>query len=291
PRLIIMKAVVITEWLAGIDGITVTDVPDPVCPENGILVRVQAVGLNYFDILMVTGQYQIKPKFPFVPGAEFAGTVIEVGPKSKGYKVGDRVFGTGTNSINCYAEKLVVVPTPVTVFKVPERLSLAEAAAVFMNYPTVWTALANRGQLKAGEVCLVHAGAGGVGSAAIHVAKSLGAIVIATAGSDEKCDVARREGADFVINYSKDANWPATVNKITAGIPGRKAKGADVILDPGVLDLFDKPKPDGTYYKPLVYTSEKYVGLKSIPKALNDLGGRKTYGKVIVELPEPSSKL
>ncbi|KAI9351119.1 hypothetical protein DFJ73DRAFT_831674 [Zopfochytrium polystomum] len=350
-----MKAIVVEKWLDSVDALRIsTTAPDPVAGDGSVVVAIHSIGLNFFDILMVQGKYQIKPPFPFIPGAEFAGVITQVGKNVTGFKVGDRVFGSGPS----YAEKIAVAVNSGNVFKIPESLSTDEAAAVFMNYPTSWLALEHRGQLKKGEVCLIHAAAGGVGSAAIHIAKYLGATVIATAGSDEKCAIAKREGADYVINYSTDTDWAATVNKITGQLPGRKGqKGADVIYDPvgtfikdtscvawngrilvigfagtggkieavpanrlllkgaslvgvffggtvanesslvpkvweGVFKLLSTKKADGTFYKPLVYKGQKYAGLESIPEALKDLGGRKSYGKVVVDIsPNSSAKL
>ncbi|KAI9349317.1 alcohol dehydrogenase [Zopfochytrium polystomum] len=249
-----MKAVVVNQWLKSVADLRVAaDAPDPVAGDGDVVVEIHAAGLNFLDILMVQGKYQSKPPFPFIPGVEFAGKIIQVGNKVTGFKVrfvcaflwqlqssptpharlqkvGDRVFGTGSTGISCYAEKVAVRATvPGSLFKVPDGLSMDEAAAVFMNYPTSWVALHHRGQLQRSELCLIHAAAGGVGSAAIHIAKYLGATVIATAGSREKCLIAQREGADHVIDYTADLDWVATVNRIAAGMGKR---GADVIYDP-----------------------------------------------------------
>ncbi|KAJ3333315.1 hypothetical protein HDU76_009469 [Blyttiomyces sp. JEL0837] len=351
-----MKAIVVDRWLKDVNELKVSSVPDPTCPEDGVIIKIAAIGLNFFDILMVQGKYQTKPKFPFIPGAELAGTIIEKGPKVKGFEVGDRVFGTGAGTISCYAEKAAVKVVPGLLFKIPSGLNFAEAASLFMTYPTSWIGLVYRAKLQQGEVCLVHAAAGGVGIAAVQIAKTLGAIVIATAGSDEKCAIAKAEGADYTINYSTDKDWVATVNKITQQIPGHTKKGVDVIYDPvgtfikdtgciawngrilvvgfagtgeaieavpsnrlllkgaslvgvfwggttinepslvpptwkGVFELFLKSRPDGKKWRPVVYTDKRYIGLESIPQALMDLGSRKTYGKVVVELTDSSSKL
>ncbi|KAJ3415853.1 hypothetical protein HDV05_003917 [Chytridiales sp. JEL 0842] len=332
-----MKAIVVERWVSGMNELQVANVPDPKCAEDGVVIRIHAIGLNFFEYLMVQRKYQVKPALPFIPGSEMAGVIIEAGPKVKGFKVGDRVFGTGPNNIGCFAELVAVKATPGLLFHIPGNLTFAEAASLFMTYPTSWLGLDIRGQLKKDEVCLVHAAAGGVGIAAVQIAKSLGAIVIATAGSDAKCAIAKEQGADYVINYNVDKDWVKTVNAITSKIPGRTKKGADVIYDPasfagtgdaieavpanrlllkgaslvgvfwggsvlndravvpktwkGVFELFSKPGPNGKPYKPVIYTDYAYKGLESVPKALQDLADRKTYGKVVVELGSTDSKL
>ncbi|KAJ3094423.1 hypothetical protein HDU96_001688, partial [Phlyctochytrium bullatum] len=164
--------------------------------------------------------------------AEVAGEVVAVGKNVREFKKGDRVFGTGPGNISCFAEYVQMSTVPGTIFKIPSALSYEEAASLFMIYPTSYLGLIQRAQLKKGEVCLVHAAAGGVGTAAVQIAKSVGAVVIATAGSDEKCAIAAAQGADYTINYNKVKDWVAKVNDITMGIPGRRKRGADVIYDP-----------------------------------------------------------
>ncbi|KAJ3219033.1 hypothetical protein HDU67_003023 [Dinochytrium kinnereticum] len=227
-----MKAIVVDRWLKDVTELSIKEVSTPSFGKDEVLVKVKAAGLNFFDILMVQGKYQTKPPFPFIPGAEIAGEIVAIGDKVEGFKVGDRIFGTGVNGISGFAEFVKVKAVPGFLFKIPDELSYDEGAALFMIYPTSYLGLVHRGNLKKGEVCLIHAAAGGVGIAAVQIAKSIGAIVIATAGSDEKCGIAKAEGADYVINYVKDPDWVATVNTITTSIPGRKRKGADVIYDP-----------------------------------------------------------
>ncbi|ORX97592.1 alcohol dehydrogenase [Basidiobolus meristosporus CBS 931.73] len=224
-----MRAIVVKDkWLDSVEQLQVLeDVPEPKPKAGQVLVEVKAAGANFFDILMVQGKYQIKPPFPFVPGSEFAGVVIEAHPSVTQYKKGDRVFGS---TLGCYAEK-AVAPVAST-HKIPEGMSFEEAAGLFITYPTSYAALVLRANLQKDEVCLVHAGAGGVGVAAIQIAKALGAEVIATAGSSEKLEVAKANGADYCINYREDKNWPETVKKITKG------KGANVVFDPvGLIEV------------------------------------------------------
>ncbi|CAO3609769.1 unnamed protein product [Cunninghamella echinulata] len=166
---------------------------------------------------MIQGRYQIKPPFPFVPGAECSGVVLKSTVSQ--FKPGDCVFGSGSSFseiTNIEASKLLPIPKGFT---------FEQAAGLFITYPTSYSALVLRAQLKKGEYCLVHAASGGVGSAAVQIAKALGAIVIATAGSEEKLKVAKNLGADYVINY-RDQDWTEQVKKVTKG------HGADVVYDP-----------------------------------------------------------
>ncbi|KAK9703947.1 hypothetical protein K7432_010478 [Basidiobolus ranarum] len=224
-----MRAIVVKDkWLKSVEQFEVLDdVPEPKPRSGQVVVEVKAAGANFFDILMVQGKYQIKPPFPFIPGSEFAGVVTEVHPSVQNYKKGDRVFGS---TLGCYAEKAVA---PVeSIYKIPEGMSYEEAAGLFITYPTSYAALVLRANLQKDEFCLVHAGAGGVGVAAVQIAKALGAKVIATAGSSEKLEVAKANGADYCINYKEDTQWPETVKKITKG------QGADVVFDPvGLIEI------------------------------------------------------
>jgi NADPH2:quinone reductase len=169
---------------------------------------------------MVQGKYQSKPPLPFVPGAELAGNVREVGPETEGFKAGDRVMGTIPTG--AYAERAVV--PALAAFRIPEAMTFDEAASFPIVYPTSHLGLIQRAHLQAGEWLLVHAAAGGVGIAAVQIGKALGAKVIATAGGPEKLEVARRAGAEFTIDYRKED----FVERVRAATDG---KGADVIYD------------------------------------------------------------
>ncbi|KAH8926461.1 NAD(P)-binding protein [Atractiella rhizophila] len=220
-----MKAYVIKEWIPPSKlASTLTETSDPVPKANEVLVDVSFAGFNFFDLLQVEGKYQVKPPFPFIPGAEFSGVVSKDSPIPKGcpFVPGKtRVFGTGQGA---YAEKIAVPWT--TILEVPQKLSLEQAAGLHLTYPTSYAGLVLRGKLQKGEWLLVHAGAGGVGLSAVQIGKALGARVIATASTQEKLDVCKREGgADFVINYT-EKDWQKKVLEITKG------KGADVIYDP-----------------------------------------------------------
>ncbi|KAI8367480.1 uncharacterized protein BYT42DRAFT_586373 [Radiomyces spectabilis] len=213
-----MKAYVVNQWLKGPEDLTLsTNVPVPEPKEGELQIQVKAVGLNFFDTLMIQGRYQIKPPFPFIPGGEFAGIVLK--STVADFKAGDRVFGSAAS----FAE---VITAPYrNVLPMPSSFTFEQAAGLYITYPTSYAGLVLRANLKAGEYCLIHAAAGGVGIAAVQIAKALGATVIATAGSKEKLEVAKKFGADFAINY-RDENWTAQVKKVTNG------HGADVVYDP-----------------------------------------------------------
>ena len=223
-----MRAVVVDRWLEP-GELTVSELPDPEAGPGRLLVEVEAAGCNFFDILMVQGKYQVKPGFPFVPGAEVAGIVREVGPGVEGFEVGDRVFASA--GLGGFAE-LAVAPARAT-WRLPEGMSFAEGAAFPIIYPTSYAGLVHRARLAAGETLLVHAAAGGVGIAAVQIGKALGARVIATAGGAEKLDVARKAGADVVIDY-RENDFVEAVKEATDG------RGADVIYDSVGGDVFDR---------------------------------------------------
>jgi NADPH2:quinone reductase len=222
-----MKAWQVREWCEP-EAMTLDEVPLPEPNAREIRIRNHASALNFFDILMVQGKYQSKPPFPFTPGSEVAGVVDAVGSEVKDFIVGDRV--QAMVSLNGYAEYSLA--SSFRSFRIPETMSFEEAAAMPVIYQTSYLSLKDRGQLKAGEWLLIHAAAGGVGSSAVQIGKAFGARVIATAGSDEKLDFCRAQGADHALNYS-DESWVDEVKRITEG------RGADVIYDPVGGDIFD----------------------------------------------------
>ncbi|KAJ2871951.1 hypothetical protein FB639_004408 [Coemansia asiatica] len=217
-----MRAIVVKNWLKTPNDMEVKDIPIPEPKSPEVLVKVDSVGANFFDILLVQGKYQIKPPFPFTPGAEFSGTIVRVPPSENSrFKVGDRVFGS--NPTGAYAEFIAVPQTQC--FHVPGTLSFEQAAGLYITYPTSYAALVLRAKVQAGEWVLVHAAAGGVGIAAVQIAKSLGARVIAAVGSEGKFDIIQAQGVDQCINY-RDPNWTSRVLEITEG------RGVDVVYDP-----------------------------------------------------------
>jgi len=215
------------------DKLRFETLPSAPSPAELVRIRVRAAAVNFFDLLQIGGTYQVKPELPFVPGAEVAGEV-EAAPAGSGFEPGDRVLAAvsqdGTQR-GGYTE--VTHAEPDAVLKIPQAMSFAEAAAFFINYQTGWFGLHRRARLQPGEVVLIHGGAGGVGTAAIQLAKAAGARVIATAGSEAKLAVCREMGADLAINYNEE-DFVAAVKQATDG------RGADVIYDPVGGDVFDR---------------------------------------------------
>ncbi|CAH7670116.1 hypothetical protein BY996DRAFT_7598053 [Phakopsora pachyrhizi] len=241
-----MRAYQITETLNNLDslpGCLSDNVPDPkVTSASDVLVDVKCAGMNFFEILQVQGKYQDKPPLPFVPGSEFSGVVSKDSPIPDGCPFipgKTRVFGSGQGS---YAEK--VTTKWEKLLEIPPELDFEHSAGIYVTYPTSYAALVNRANLKSGEWCLIHAAAGGVGIAAVQIAKALGARVIATASSQKKLDFVRRHGGltnqDLTLIYdetpasgtkisgqkSKLLEWQAQILKVTKG------KGVDVVYDP-----------------------------------------------------------
>lgn len=201
-------------------------------PEPGpmqLLVRTRAAALNFPDVLMCRGQYQVRPPLPFTPGVELCGDVVAVGPEVAEFSVGDRVIGTTAIPFGALAESALL--DSVDAFPAPEALDDAAAAAMHIAYQTAWFGLHRRAQLRSGETLVIHAAAGGVGSAAVQLGKAAGARVVAVVGGAEKADVARELGADVVIDRTAVELLPA-LKEVT----GRH--GADVIFDPVGGDSF-----------------------------------------------------
>ena len=194
-----------------------------------VVIQVRAAALNFFDILLCRGEYQERPELPFTPGGEISGTVHEAG-EGAGTQAGQRVIATPPLPRGGYAEKVAVPES--SVFPIPESIPFEKAAALPITYQTSHVALHHRARLESGETVLVHAGAGGVGSAAIQISRSAGARVIATAGGREKAEVCRELGAELAIDY-REENFVEVVKDATEG------RGADVIFDPVGGDVFD----------------------------------------------------
>lgn len=203
----------------GPDALRPTDAPERQADADGIVIDVRAIGINYPDLLMIQGSYQVKPPVPFVPGSEVAGVVREA-PDGSGWKAGDRVAAFVW--AGGYAER-VYVPLNA-VFPLPDNMDFRTGAATIINYHTVHFALSRRGALRSGESLLVLGAAGGIGSAAVQVGKGLGAHVIGGVATEEQTEAAREAGADEVLVLNE--GFSATVRQMTSG------RGVDVVLDP-----------------------------------------------------------
>lgn len=210
-------------------SLALEDVPSPQPKPNEVLIEVHAAGVNFPDTLIIEGKYQFKPPFPFSPGGEAAGVVKAIGEKVSHLKAGDRVMAlTGWGS---FAEEVVV--GAYNVLPVPRSMELDKAAGFGMTYGTSMHALKQRANLQPGETLLVLGASGGVGLAAVEIAKAMGATVIAAASTAEKLEVARKAGADHLINYSSES-LKERLKEITQG------KGVDVVYDPVGGDFFEE---------------------------------------------------
>jgi NADPH2:quinone reductase len=198
------------------------EVEQPTPGEGQVLVKVRAAALNFPDVLMAMGMYQEKPPLPYTPGVELCGEIVATG---------QRVIGSPSGGPGAFAEYALM--DAGAAFPAPEGLSDEKAAALYLTYQTGWVGLHRRANIQAGDWVLVHAGAGGVGSAAIQLAKAAGATVIATAGGPRKIEVCRELGADHAIDYTADDFVPI-VKEVTGG------HGADIVYDPVGGDVFDK---------------------------------------------------
>jgi len=337
-----MRGIQVKEYVSGPLDLKVTDLPDPTPAQDQYTVRIHGTATNFFDLLQIRGKYQHQPTLPWISGSEFSGVITAVPTKSSGsskYAVGDKVFGAAQGG---YAE--LVCAKEEQLKPVPRGWSFFEAAGLFVTMPTSYAGLVTRANIKAGDWVLVHAAAGGVGLAAVQIAKAFGATVVATAGTEHKLKVAKRFGADHCINY-KDEDWPMQVKNLT---PGKK--GVDIVYDPvglidkstkciawngrlvvigfvggtiekvamnklllkniaviglhwgayaynepeaqqvvwdGLFELMEAKKIRGTNYE-----DKEYVGLEKVGEALQALGARDTWGKVVVKVPqEGQSKL
>ncbi|MFN3910605.1 NADPH:quinone oxidoreductase family protein [Hyphomonas sp.] len=222
-----MKALVCHELLSDYAGVALEERPIPEPGPSEIRVRIKAASLNFPDLLMTEGKYQLKPELPFVLGMEFAGEVDAVGTGVTGFTPGDAV--SGGNRIGAFTEYAVVPAAALR--KKPAGISFAAAASYGAAYLTAYVALVRRGNLQPGETLLVHGASGGVGLAAVDAGRLLGATVIATSASAAKRDILKAYGADHVL---PDSGFREAVKELTGG------RGADVIYDPVGGDVFDE---------------------------------------------------
>jgi NADPH2:quinone reductase len=215
-------AAVCTE-LSGEGAIELRDWPAAPLGPGGVRIAVRAASVNFPDVLMVRGLYQMRAEPPFVPGSECAGVITEIGPDVTGLAVGDRVLalvGAGA-----FVTEIVATPPVHQVHRLPDEMSFAEGAAFDMTYGTAYHGLIRRGKLSEGESVLVIGAAGGCGSAAVQISKALGATVVAVVGGGQKCALARELGADAVIDHQTCDSLSAAVKEATGG------RGVDVVFD------------------------------------------------------------
>ena len=215
-----MRAVVCKEW-CGPEDLVVEEVPPPPLIVGGVRIAVKAAGVNFADTLMIRGEYQVKPSRPFSPGLEIAGEVMECASGVDRFKPGDRVMAT-VHYGGYAAEAVTAVDN---VYEIPASMDYVTAAAFPVVYGTSHIGLKEKLRLQSGEILLVHGAAGGVGLTAVELGKLLGATVIATAGNPDKLLVAKRWGADHLIDY-RNEDIRARVKEITDG------RGADAVYDP-----------------------------------------------------------
>ena len=210
-------------WLStgiGLQGLTLGSVPRPQIKRGEMLVAVEAAALNFSDILMLNDKYQIRPERPFVPGQEIAGTVIAC-HSGGGFKIGDKV--ASEVRVGGFAD-FVAVREDMAI-KLDDGIDLTQAAVLPVAYTTSLVALTECTVLRPAETILIHGATGGVGLAAVQIAKSVGATIIATARDPKKQEIVRRHGADHIVDYA-EAGWKDRVKDLTDG------RGVDVVLDP-----------------------------------------------------------
>ncbi|BBX63304.1 NADPH:quinone oxidoreductase [Mycobacterium saskatchewanense] len=227
-----MKAWVATS-LDGEDGLQLRDLPSPVCEATQVRIANHAVALNFADVLITRGKYQLRLEPPFVPGTECAGIISEVGSEVAGLAVGDRVLTVA--GFGAFAEEVVAAPSIQQLHRIPTAMPFTEAAGFAMVHGTAIHALRQRGNLQPGETVLVLGAGGGCGSAAVAVATAMGARVIAGASSAQKCAIAFTLGAQDVINYATEDLREQVMN-LTGGA------GVDVVFDPVGGNLFDQAR-------------------------------------------------
>jgi NADPH2:quinone reductase len=221
-----MKALLSTK-IGPPESLTLADAPDPVAGEGEVVIAVKAAGVNFPDALIIEDNYQFKPERPFAPGGEIAGVVESVGAGVTQVKAGQRVIGSlGWGG---FAEKVKAQAT--RVLPIPDAMPFDEASAFILTYGTSYYALKDRGVLKAGETLLVLGAAGGVGVAAIELAKAIGARVIGAVSSEDKAAFAREAGADDTIIYPTSALSKDDSKALAEGFKKVCGGGADVIYD------------------------------------------------------------
>jgi NADPH:quinone reductase len=227
----LMKAWQVTRLGEPVDVLQLDDVEVPAPGPHQVLVRVRASAANFPDVLMCRGLYQIRPDLPFTPGSELCGEVLAVGDQVSRFAVGERVLGTCALPFGGFAQ--LALMDEATTYVAPDSLDDAQVAALFIGYQTGWFGLHRRAQIQPGETLLVHAAAGGVGSAAVQLGKAAGARVFGVVGGSAKAAYARALGADVVIDrHAQD--FVQVVKDETDG------RGADVVYDPVGGDVYQR---------------------------------------------------
>jgi len=226
-----MRAAIVREF-GPVEDVEYGEFPRPQPGPNEVLVEIRATAANFVDLLVIGGQYQFLPELPFVPGKLPAGVVVEVGPAVKQLKVGDRVLTMAEQG--GYAE-LIAVPES-QCYRLPERMPFVAAAAMALAFDTAWFALRDRARYQVGDTVLVLGATGGVGLAAVQLAKAMGAKVLAGVSSWDKADIARDAGADVVIDLARSPLYDSLREQVYEVTSNR---GADIVLDPVGADVFD----------------------------------------------------
>ncbi|KAL9600805.1 MAG: hypothetical protein Q9219_002943 [cf. Caloplaca sp. 3 TL-2023] len=279
-----MRAIQVKEYVKGPEYLTVATLPDPIPSSDTYLIAIHAAATNFFDLLQIRGKYQYQPSLPWISGAEFAGIVLSTpasNPNPK-FKKGNRVFGSsqGAYATKIYAKEESLMP-------VPEGWEFLEAAGLMVTAPTSYAALVYKTGVKKEDYVLVHAAAGGVGLAAVQIAKAFGATVIATAGSKRKLEVAKEFGADHAVDYNKDG-WAEEVRRLTP-----KGRGVDIVYDPvGMVNTSLKCTAWGGKILIIGFTSgniEKVAMNRVLLKNVSLIGI--TWGSYSKEAPEMTERV
>jgi len=217
-----MTTAAVCTSLEGEDSIEIQEWTTLPLGPKSVRIAVKTASVNFPDALMIRGLYQVRLEPPFVAGSECAGVIVEIGPEVTEFAVGDRVLAlTGSGA---FATEIVATP-PTQIHRIPDEMPFDHAAAFNLTYGTGIHGLLRRGALRPGESVLVLGAAGGCGSAAVQIAKAAGAKVVAVAGGEAKCDLARRLGADFVFDHQVIESLSGSVKDVTDG------RGVDVVFD------------------------------------------------------------
>jgi NADPH2:quinone reductase len=215
-----MKAILVREF-GGPEVLKLEEIPTPQPGAGQVLVRIRAAGVNPYDTYMRTGNYAIKPPLPYTPGSDGAGLIEAVGEDVAGVKPGDRVY-TAKTLTGAYAEYALALESQV--HPLPEKISFAQGAGVWVPYGTAYHALHQCVKARAGETVLIHGASGGVGTAAVQMARAMGLIVLGTAGTEKGLELVKREGAHHAFNHAKPG-YQEEILKATGG------QGVDLILE------------------------------------------------------------